>query len=376
MTYLDRTLDDNNRRSLDFRQDEVKKVLPAYFQEEYPNLIKLLEYYYEFMDTETDAHQLKELYRSRDITQVDEYLLRFIEDELLLGQSYFEGFINKREAAKFSNLLYRSKGSLYSIQQFFRAFFGEDPTVVYTKEKVFKLNESQIGAESDKFITDDKLYQQLAIQIRTGIPISTWLSVYKLFVHPAGMYIGGAIELVSANAAIPTRMPELIQNPAEGQLIFNLGFGDGYNYLVDSGISSRLSLASTDSAVATSDNVVLIEPAAVTSTTIITEGDQRTGGGYDEFRMDINSRIEAYGSLSINDLDSQFTLEQFFNPDSVTFDDSSGKGFTGDTGTTPRMSDSDIDTTGYDAQPGKLLVASRFDQDWFRDSATAGTYSI
>lgn len=376
MAYPDRTLDDNNRRALDFRQDEVKKALPAYFQEEYPNLIKLLEYYYEYLNAETDAHQLKELYRSRDITQVDEYLLKFIEDELLLGQSYFEGFINKREAAKFSNLLYRSKGSLYSIQQFFRAFFGEDPTVVYTKEKVFKLNESQIGAASDRYITDDKLYQQLAIEIRTGLPISKWLDVYKLFVHPAGMYVGGALELVSANAAIPTRMPELLKSPGEGQLVFNLGFGDGFNYLVDSGITRSLTLASTDSDIATSSGVVLIEPAAVTSTTLIVEGDDRTGGNYEDFRMDINSRIAAYGEVPIGELDGQFTLEQFFNPDSVTFDDSSGKGFVGDTDTTPRMSDSDVDTDGHSAQPAGTLVASRFDQDWFRDSATAGTYSI
>ena len=216
LNYLDRTLDDNNRRQIDFRQYEVKKVLPTYFQEEYQTLIKFLEYYYEYLEQDENVHILHNLYRSRDITQVDAKLLQFIEDELLLGQSYFQGFINKREAAKFSNLLYRSKGSLYSIQQFFRAFFQDDPTVEYTKEKIFKLNDSKIGSESGKFITDDKLYQELAILIKSGIPISTWLDVYKLFVHPGGMYVGGQLELVSANAAIPTRMPELLQNPAEG----------------------------------------------------------------------------------------------------------------------------------------------------------------
>lgn len=381
LNYLDRTLDDNNRRQIDFRQYEVKKVLPAYFQEEYETLIKFLEYYYEYLEQNEDVHILHNLYRSRDITQVDARLLQFIEDELLLGQSYFEGFINKREAAKFSNLLYRSKGSLYSIQQFFRAFFQDDPTVEYTKEKIFKLNDSKIGSESGKFITDDKLYQELAILIKSGIPITTWLDVYKLFVHPGGMYVGGQLELVSANEAIPTRMPELLQNPAEGLKVYNVGFAD-YGYAADSGVVQFLTIGDEDSAIATSSQVVVIEPATNTSTTLIVEGDNRTGGNYTDFRMNINSRIAAYGDVPISELTTQQTLETFFDPNSITFDDSTGKVIVGGTDVSARMSDSAIDTTGHvlpngaDILPGSVLVAHRFDEDWFRDSPYAATISI
>lgn len=381
LNYLDRTLDDNNRRQIDFRQYEVKKVLPAYFQEEYETLIKFLEYYYEYLEQNEDVHILHNLYRSRDITQVDARLLQFIEDELLLGQSYFEGFINKREAAKFSNLLYRSKGSLYSIQQFFRAFFQDDPTVEYTKEKIFKLNDSKIGSESGKFITDDKLYQELAILIKSGIPISTWLDVYKLFVHPGGMYVGGQLELVSANEAIPTRMPELLQNPAEGLKVYNVGFAD-YGYAADSGIVQFLTIGDEDSALDASGQLVVIEPAANTSTTLVVEGDNRTGGNYTDFRMNINSRITAYGDIPISELTSQQTLETFFDPNSITFDDSTGKVIVGGTDVSARMSDSAVDTTGHvlpngaDILPGSVLVAHRFDEDWFRDSPYAATISI
>ena len=381
LNYLDRTLDDNNRRQIDFRQYEVKKVLPAYFQEEYETLIKFLEYYYEYLEQDENVHILHNLYRSRDITQVDTKLLQFIEDELLLGQSYFQGFINKREAAKFSNLLYRSKGSLYSIQQFFRAFFQDDPTVEYTKEKIFKLNDSKIGSESGKFITDDKLYQELAILIKSGIPISTWLDVYKLFVHPGGMYVGGQLELVSANEAIPTRMPELLQNPAEGLKVYNVGFAD-YGYAADSGIVQFLTIGDEDSALDASRQLVVIEPAANTSTTLIVEGDNRTGGNYTDFRMNINSRITAYGDVPISELTSQQTLETFFDPNSITFDDSTGKVIVGGTDVSARMSDSAVDTTGHilpngaDILPGRVLVAHRFDEDWFRDSPYATTISI
>lgn len=211
----DLTLRDNNRRPLNLRQADIENVLPDYFKEDYPNVIELFHAYYEWLDTNGNfGAKIKDLNRSRDVTQVAEELLQYVEDELLLGQSYFEGFINKREASKFSNLLYRSKGSLYSIQQFFRAFYGTDPEIVYPKENVFIVGESQIGPESQRFITDNTIYQTLAILVKIDLPLTVWEEVYKLFVHPAGMYLGAQIQLVSVNSnIIDTTMPELIEAP-------------------------------------------------------------------------------------------------------------------------------------------------------------------
>lgn len=214
MAHKDKTLLDLNRRAINLMRDEVDVVLPSWFQEDNPKFISLLKNYYEFMDSASNpSSRIHQLYKSRDITQVPLDQLEYIEDELLLGQQYFQGFINKREAAKFSNTLYRSKGSLFTIQQFFRAFFGIDPDVVYTKNNVFKIGPridlsldstnaagqqvkeaaSLIGPESQRFLTDDKLYQTFALLIRAELPITTWEEVYKLFAHPAGMYLGAEI---------------------------------------------------------------------------------------------------------------------------------------------------------------------------------------
>ena len=148
----DYTLKDNFRRDYTFTdKHQVEDVLPDYFKSEYPKLIKLLEYYNQFEDSDQSPGRLvHDIFLSRDISSTDEALLSFIEDELLLGQSYFEGFQNKRAAAKYSSNLYRSKGTLYSIQQFFRSFFGITPEVRYTKEDRFMVgvNDSRIGPES------------------------------------------------------------------------------------------------------------------------------------------------------------------------------------------------------------------------------------
>lgn len=196
----DDTLRDLNRREIAFPENFIEKVLPEFFRTEYPKLITLLDEYYHYKDDESSPTRLiNDLFYSRDITQTDLELLSYIEDELLLGQSYFEGFSDKRAAAKYSNTLYRSKGTKFSIQQFFRTFFGIDPDIVYTKEQIFNVGDSgsQIGFESRKFLTNNKLFQKFAILIKSELDFNTWIDPYKLFVHPAGMFIGSEVQIVS-----------------------------------------------------------------------------------------------------------------------------------------------------------------------------------
>ena len=194
----DDTLKDINRREIAIPRNAVKEVLPEFFRTEYPKLITLLEEYYHFENDDTSPSKLiSNLFYSRDITQTDLSLLSYIEDELLLGQSYFEGFVDKRAAARYSSTLYRSKGTKYSIQQFFRTFFGVDPEVIYTKENIFRVGD-EIGFNSQKFLTDNKLYQNFAILVKSDIAFSEWREPYKLFVHPAGMFIGSEVQIVSS----------------------------------------------------------------------------------------------------------------------------------------------------------------------------------
>jgi hypothetical protein len=209
---VDKTLLDNNRRELNLSGgSSVEGVLPEYFAAEYPKLVALLSNYYDYSDEDSSPNKLiQQLFQSRDLVQTDADLLGFIEDELLLGQNHFQGFINKRAAAQYSSTLYRSKGTLYSIQQFFRSFFGITPDAVYTKENVFLLNESEIGPDSLRYLTNNELYQTYAILIKSAIPISEWRDAYKLFVHPAGMFVGAEIQIISTVDTETNLMPDVI----------------------------------------------------------------------------------------------------------------------------------------------------------------------
>ena len=289
----DYTLKDNLRRDYRFTDYHlVDQVLPDYFKEDYPKLIKLLEVYNQFEDSDqSPARLVHDVITSRDITANDLSLLSFIEDELLLGQSYFEGFDNKRSAAKYSNTLYRSKGTLYSIQQFFRTFFGVTPDVRYTKEDRFMVGEddSRIGFDSQKFLTDDKLYQVFAILIKADIPVEAWREAYKLFVHPAGMYFGGQVLLEATGSINFGLMPDFVK------------------INTDIVVQGEASLG-----------------AALQSTDLTGEVDSDGRGTYGKLRIGLPEAIEAIQDISLAEIDRNYdTIRELISTTSPTMDEDS-----------------------------------------------------
>lgn len=197
---MDKTLQDINRRDISISRDYVERVLPTYFGDEYPKFIALLKAYYEYMNQEGNfGDQLKSLATTRDIGQTKASNLTYIEDELLLGQNYLEGILDNRTGAELSNNYYRTKGTKYSIERFFRSFFGIDPEIIYGKQFVFTVGESQIGPNSQKYIMDDKIYQYWGLLIKSDKARKEWIELYKLFAHPGGMYIGSQVQIISVN---------------------------------------------------------------------------------------------------------------------------------------------------------------------------------
>ena len=197
---MDKTLSDIGRRELDFTGSLVAEALPEWFREDNPKLITLLEKYYEDLDaTGNFGNQLKTIPTLRDISQTANTNLTYIEDELLLGQNYIEGALDRRTAAGLSNNFYRSKGTKFGIERFFKTFFDETPEIIYGKDLVFKVG-NKIGPETGLRITDPTIYQFWGILIKIGIASNEWLELYKLFAHPGGMFVGAEIQIVSTNA--------------------------------------------------------------------------------------------------------------------------------------------------------------------------------
>ena len=291
---MTQTLLDFNRREINLSQSKVKEVLPSYFTTDYPNLVKFLEYYYDWMDSD-EAYgfnrEITDLYKIRDLGSTDLSLLNNIFYEIGDVQVTADYFLNPRLAANLLASFYRIKGTLYSAEGFFRSFYGEQPEIVYPKNNLFIVGESQLGPDSLKYIQNGALYQVLSVLVRSGQPISKWRDLYKTFVHPAGFYLGGEVVLEAvANQNLST-MPISIADSNANLVTFE-AFGNIVSFA--------------------SSSVTIIVP------------DGNDSDALSE-RL-VPDTIRMYQNLTIEQLNRSYNdIEDWLSPNSPTFDaDSSG----------------------------------------------------
>lgn len=213
-------LDNFNRRNIEVRNSIVQEVLPEYFQRDYPNLIEFLEGYFEFADQDETASLVNDLYTIRDIEAATTTQLDQIFSEIAQGASR-DYFKDPREALRSFANFYRVKGTRYSAEGFFRAFFQETVEIDFPKEDLFIVSESLIGPESLKFIQNGALYQIFSILIKSSVPIARWKELYRRFVHPAGFFIGGQVvlELSTEEVLIQNPMPNVLIDSAANEII-------------------------------------------------------------------------------------------------------------------------------------------------------------
>jgi len=189
------------RRPFNFLDRKVRDALPEHFTQDYPKLVTFLEKYYDYLDSDGASsfdHKLRPIYQTRDTQSTPLELLTNLISEIAAGNTG-DNFIDPSFYAQRIHELHRTKGSRFSIEEFFRAFFQQNVEVEYPKRDIFTLGHdsagplSKIGAESNKFIRNNELYQVFSILVKSAISQSTWLELYKKFVHPAGFYIAGSV---------------------------------------------------------------------------------------------------------------------------------------------------------------------------------------
>ena len=180
----------------------------------------------------------------------------------------------------------------------------------YTKKNIFTVGESNIGVQSERFLHDDKLYQKYALLVKAELPLTKWKEAYKLFVHPAGMYLGSELQIVSSgllndnyapDASPPLSLdPLLIGEPLVG--------------------------------------ITAIAAGEVTGLVYMRDGKPATGQNTTLYRIDPTLEPQTFGDKTIEELDREFdTTQEFYGVTSPTFDeDADGADFR-----TPRFSNID-----------------------------------
>jgi len=194
-----------NRRALTVGKPAVSETLPDWFTEDNAQLITLLEKYYDFLDDSSGDQSfgtaIRDLHHVRDSQAVQEKYLDEIIKEIGNGLQTSAFFQKPRLMVKLLSEFYRVKGSLVSVEGFFRGFFGEQVTIEYPKDNIFIVSESQIGYDSQRFIIDNGIYQTFSILVKIGLSVQDYESLYKRFVHPAGFHFAGQV-LAESEAAL------------------------------------------------------------------------------------------------------------------------------------------------------------------------------
>jgi hypothetical protein len=201
-----KTLTDLNRLPISLKTSLVQDVLPEYWGSEFPNMVSFLEAYYEFLDSDENFGDLiNDLYTIRDIEANTLSQLDLMFKEIGLGVSHTQ-FTSPREVIRNFGRFFRSKGTEYSAESFFRAFFNEDIEIVHPKNNLFVIGKSQLGIDGLDVLQNGKLNQVLSVLVKSPVSIATWGNLYRKHVHPAGFYLGAEVLITTAfdlNASAP-----------------------------------------------------------------------------------------------------------------------------------------------------------------------------
>ena len=202
-----------DRRSTAFRTSKIREVLPEHHLADYPNLILFLEKYYDFLETDSTmafAKTLNEMFKYRDLNDAPRQFLDLVIKEISAGVVSVDFFLEPRFASRLLSIFHRVKGSLYSSEAFFKAFYGVEAEIQYPKRDMFMVDGSLIGPENLAIIQDGALYQIYSILIKSSIPSSEWNSLYKALVHPAGFYLGSQVVITSEASMAQNDMPSVV----------------------------------------------------------------------------------------------------------------------------------------------------------------------
>ena len=297
------------RRNLRLDIPAVTKLLPEYFAGEFGvdsgSLTKLLELYYEYLDSDgihSFHREVSNIFELRDPAQNESKYLDEIIKEIGNGLTSSSFFQNPRLMAKLLPLFYKSKGSKVATEGFFRGFFGEEATIEFPKDNLLFVGgldpsgtQGRIGFDFQNRLPNNAQFQIFSILIKSGLSVSDYESLYTRFAHPAGFNFSG-------------------------QVAFD---GEGVITLTSEGINP------IESSVG---DILLVDEATQTITSIVTEltaifdssanGDPNTDGVF-RVSLNVNDAVSRYQDFTLTELGGIYSsIEKLITPNSFTFDNS------------------------------------------------------
>lgn len=248
-----KTVTDYDRKDVTVHGGQVDPVIPEHFQEQYPTLVKFLKAYYEYLDSDGQfGSRINNLFNVRDVNEADSDIAALLFQERVPGIDT-EAFVSPSFAYKLLPNFYKTKGTQVSIDGFFRYFYNSDIEKILPRYQMFTVGESELGAQSEKYIQDSYFYQIYSILLKTNLPSTAYSGYYKNFLHPAGyaaFYQNSFEEVASVSFSPVSNISQLEIGQFSSATLVEasaglLMGGVGSVSLVDSAIDRRLNAGTT-----------------------------------------------------------------------------------------------------------------------------------
>ena len=292
-------IDNKGRRDDIYFDRKIDEILPTHIIEDYPNLTNFIENYYKFLDSdglqsfEADIHDILSL---RDLSESPTKYLDNLAYELGSQLENTGKFDDDRFSLKRLAYLYREKGTIKGVEEFFKLFFQTKVEVEFPKKDIFIVGEDEIGPDFENFIQDYKLYQNYSLLLKVGLSLSQYEFLYKKFMHPAGWYFQGQTSYTS-QASLNLSAPLIIPD-------------SGFAAYITEVVVPQYHMSRYTNLVQNSDGVIYQEM-----------------GGYHYLPHDSGNQlpilVEDYLTVPAWQLAKFYEVQEWGTPNSFTFDDSS-----------------------------------------------------
>ena len=235
---MSNTLSDFNRRPVNFNQPQIETILPEHFAEQYPTFVAFIKKYYDYLELAAGRNRLDNIFYAKDFESTNEDFLPYLFYEILnnLGADLVD---LPRLALKLGPQFLRVKGTEISIPSFFRYVYGVTADAFYPKTQMFIVGESEVGAESLRFIQDSFFYQILSIQIQSPLSATQWENVYKASNHPAGFALFAQTRFETVAGNIQATAPlAILDSAADAITLQDIGTATSAAIGVTTGVDS------------------------------------------------------------------------------------------------------------------------------------------
>jgi hypothetical protein len=165
--YHKATFDPNS-----YEREKVREIIPTYLEEGAGNLISFLEEYYNYLNRDSQpSYELGHIISENDIDITSEKYLDAIQNEIAK-------IVPKSKVVDRNTLysrivhFYKTKGTIESVNTFFKLFFDDDPTVYTPGQDLLKLSEGAFEIPVKNWITSNVLHRSTRDELFTNSGLS------------------------------------------------------------------------------------------------------------------------------------------------------------------------------------------------------------